>query len=854
MIKCAHCLLDFPAGDAVRGTVDGQEKVFCCNGCRGVYRLIHEEGLAGFYEKRRWDNPGISSTTPGEEIDIAPFAEHVRTIDGLNEIDIYIEGIRCASCVWLNEKMLARTEGVCYARVNYATHRARLRWDPGLAGLEKILRRIQSIGYIPKPWSESEQLRTRRAETSDLLVRFGTAGFFSSQLMIYSAALYAGYFQGIDAHTKLVFEVIAMLLTLPVIFYSGQPFLRNAITGLRNLHFNMDSLITVGAGSAFVYSIYAMFTGGEVYFDTAAMIITLILLGRFIEAAAKGKASEALEGLAGLSPKEARIVSESGETRKVSIGSVKKGDLLEVVPGERVPLDGIVRSGVSEVDEALITGESKPVSKSEGSEVIGGSMNLYGAFVLEVTRTGRETILSGIIRAVEDAQANRPRIQTLADKVVGYFVPVILLFAASAILFYLLRGAPAQRALMTGISVLVIACPCSLGLATPIAVLIFTSMASAKGILIKDGEVAENAGKTDRLVFDKTGTITLGRPVLRETIVLDQASDKEYVVALAAAVEKMSEHSIGHAIAAAAMKGTAAPAFPVTGFNAIPGKGVSGVVEGRKIVIGNLEMMAENGISSENVRSIPEIASPFEKDGDTVVYMGWEGSLRAMMVISDVVRDEACVVVSELRAMGCDVSIVSGDNAVTAGAIARKTGIGHTVSGVSPVGKKKVIDRMQEKGERVMMVGDGINDAPALTRAAVGVAMGRGTDIAMESADAVLLRNDLFLIPYCIRLSKKTYAIIKQNIFWSFFYNIISIPLAFTGVLHPIIAAGAMAASSLFVVGNSLRIKRLSDRDPAAVRGSSTHGGFGSARSAIPESTPTQGLSLFPRPQPDSRE
>ncbi len=807
MAKCDHCLLEFPDRDALHDDVDGSPKVFCCQGCRGVYRLIHGEGLSRFYERRGWEGGGPPAFSAVGSIDCSPFAGLVRQADGKSEIDLVIDGIRCASCVWLNERMLEKVPGLDYARVNYATHRARIRWDPARVGLEQILRRIASIGYHPKPWSESEQFRTRREERRDLLFRFGTAGFVSAQLMMLSTALYAGYFQGIDGPTKLTFEAIALLLTLPVLLYSGRQFVVSTISGLGRMQFTMDSLVTIGAGSAFAYSVYAMFTGGEVYFDTAAMIITLVLLGRLIEATARGKAFDTVERLAGLRPREVRTIRDGGERCMVPLETVKPGDLLEVVPGERIPLDGIVRSGSSEADESLITGEARPVPKGEGAGVIGGSRNLYGTFVLEVTRTGKEGVLAGIIGAVEEAQASRPRIQTTANRVVGYFVPTVLALALAALLFHLLGGVPVERAVMTGISVLVIACPCSLGLATPLALMIFASLASTKGILIKNGEMAEQAGKTGQCVFDKTGTITFGRPHLRETIVLDPSLTRQEVIALAGAVERLSEHSIGHAIAmtAKALLVSSAP-LAVSGFKATPGRGVTGSVGDRRVVIGNPDLLRENGIPVNDCSMISEIAAPYEKEGDTVVYLGWEGSLRAVMVISDGIREEAAAVVKELRAMNCAVSIVSGDNATTTRTIARRAGIDDVVSGASPDTKKKVIERIQEKGTKVMMIGDGINDAPALVQATAGVAMGRGSDIALESADAVLMRSDLSLIPYCISLSRRTFRVIKQNIFWAFFYNVISIPLAFSGLLHPIVAAGAMAASSLFVVGNSLRI------------------------------------------------
>jgi Cu2+-exporting ATPase len=826
---CSHCLGEVSSEEAIYDEIDGEKKVFCCHGCRGIYKLILEEGLDRFYKERTWKEAGIRSSALNREIDIKPFAEHVRDIkdssqqtadSSQKEIDIFINGIRCASCVWLNEKILSKTDGIKYARVNYATHRARIRWDPDVIGLDRILKRIISIGYSPMPYSESEQLKRHKAEAKDILIRFGTAGFLSSQLMIYTTALYAGYFQGIDAKTKLIFEIIAMLLTIPVIFYSGMPFIRNTFKGLRHLNFNMDSLITIGAGSAFIYSIYQMFIGGKVYFDTSAMIITLILLGRYIETTAKGKASETIDRLSELSPKEARLVRSQESTQQscesivnnqklevtemVNIASINKGDLIQVLPGERIPLDGTVVSGKSEVDESIITGESRPVLKKEGSDVIGGSMNLYGTLIFRVTKKGKETVLSNIIKAVEDAQARKPQIQTVVDRVVGIFVPAILMIAFFTVAAYMLKGASTQHALMAGISVIVIACPCSLGLATPLAVLIFTTMASSKGILIKGGEVIENTSRADYVIFDKTGTITLGRPVLKEIMVFDPDADREYILSLAASIERLSEHSIGHAITESA-KGLAL--FNVSDFKALPGKGIEGIIGSKKIFIGNRGLMDESNCSSDSVQSLSDISLQFEKNGDTVIYMGWDRKVRALFVISDVIREGAIEVVNELKKAKIAVLIVSGDNRITTNFIASMVGIDHTIAEASPIAKKDLVSDMQSKGHKIIMIGDGINDAPALTEAMVGVAMGRGTDIAMESADAVLVRNDLRLIPYFMSLSKKTFHIIKQNIFWAFFYNIIAIPLAVSGVLHPIIAAGAMAASSLFVVGNSLRIK-----------------------------------------------
>ena len=501
-LGCDHCLLDFPEREAVRETVDGVDRVFCCTGCQGIHRLIRDEGLGAFYDGRKWAETGLAAH-PESPQEVEAFRAAVRPArGGLSEVDLYVEGIRCASCVWLNERLLSRTPGVTFARVNYATHRARVRWDPARAGLEAVLGRIRSAGYLPKPYGESEGQAAQRRETRDLLVRLGTAGFLSSQLMVVTIALYAGYFQGIDTDTRRLLEWVGLGLALPVYFYSGAPFLRNTVSSLRHGRFNMDALIALGAGAALAYSAWQMARGGEVYFDTAAMIVTLVLVGRYVEAAAKGRASEAVARLAALQPREARRI-EAGpgggvEVRRVPVAELRPGDRVEVVPGERVAADGVVREGASEVDESLVTGESRPVGKVAGSPVIGGTVNLHGSFILEVTRTGAATVLAGIIRAVEEAQASRPRIQEVADRVVGFFVPAILLLAIASTAWHLARGTSAAQSLMIGVSVLVIACPCALGLATPLAVLLATGVATSRGLLLKGGDVFERAALSQR--------------------------------------------------------------------------------------------------------------------------------------------------------------------------------------------------------------------------------------------------------------------------------------------------------------------------------------------------------------------
>jgi Cu2+-exporting ATPase len=803
---CDHCLLPVPPHGALRAVIAGAERVFCCAGCRGVFELVHAEGLGSYYQARRWDGPGQPvSTLPVP--DLAAIREGVRHGEGADEVDVYVDGIHCASCVWLNERMLHRTPGVALARVNYATHRARIRFDPAVAPLEVVLGRIRAAGYVPRPWSGGGRAEARRIEVKDLLVRLGTAAFLASQLMIYQAALYAGYFQGIDAATRRLLEWISLGLTLPVLLYAGAPFLSATWAGLRHLTLGMDALVVFGSWSALGYSLWQMARGGEVYFDTAVMIPTLVLVGRYVEAAAKGRATEAVARLAALAPREARRVGRGADGREevsaVPVALLAPGDLVRIVPGERVPVDGVVRAGASEVDESLLTGESRPVAKAPGAEVMGGTANQLGALDVEVTRVGERTVLAGIVRAVEEAQVHKPRVQAIADRVVGAFVPAMLVLAAGTAAAWLAHGAPVDRAVMTGIAVVVIACPCALGLATPIAVIVSTGVATTRGILVRSGDVLERAGRATDALLDKTGTVTLGRPELREVVPLVAGADRDALLALAGAVEARSEHHLGRAIAAAARAtGRAGPA--PSGFRAVPGRGVEATVGGLPVRVGNRALLAECGVSvNENAE---QHARQLEAGGHTVVFLAVGEDLAALLPVADVLREEAAPTVAALRAAGLSVSIVSGDHPVSTAAVAGALGV-EAVSQMTPVEKREVVARLQRGGRRVLFVGDGLNDAPALSRADVGVAMGRGTDVTLESADAVLVRDDLGLLPDLIRLSRRTTAVIRQNVFWAFAYNVTAVPLAMAGQLHPIVAAGAMAASSVLVVLNSARLR-----------------------------------------------
>jgi Cu2+-exporting ATPase len=812
MLECDHCSLPIAETQAVFDEMNGQKKVFCCTGCREVFRFISGEGLSDFYDRRE------TSWTPGppdeKPVELSAFSDNLKTFGDQTEIDIMIDGIRCASCIWLIEKILLRTDGVTYARVNYATHKAKIRWG-GTTDIVNILTRLKSIGYSPRPLAVEAYEEEMKAQQRELLVRFGTAAFFSMQLMLYSVALYAGYFQGIGEKTRLTFQLISLGLATPILFYSGTPFIRGAARGLRNFSFTMDLLIVTGAGSAYFYSVYQIISGGEVYFDTAAMIITLILLGRYIETGAKGRASEVVTRLLSLNPKEAVVVRGQGqgaggrEFVTVPVASIQAGDLVQIKPGERIPLDGTVSDGESEVDESMLTGESKPVSKMPGSDVFSGTQNLYGSLIFNVKQTGENTVLSHIIRTVENAQARRAPVQAIADRVVGYFVPAVILLSCGTFIFWITYGRLLTPALMNAVSVLVIACPCALGLATPLAVLIGTTKSASRGILIKGGDIIERAKDIDTVVLDKTGTITVGRPHLAFYAGIGIPDDE--ALRLSSSLERHSEHSIARAIV---NTGSSPASIPVSEFTAHPGKGISGTMNGKRVLVGSrafiesespmddLENAAGGGLTARTKQ--------WESSGSTVVYLAYDGKPSGIFVISDEIRGDAGKSVLDMQKTGYDVMMITGDVPETALAVAEEAGLGRdsVMARKSPVEKAEAIQKMQRQGKVVLMVGDGINDAPALVQADVGMAMGRATDIALESADIVLMRGSLGLVRDSLRLSRKICRIIRQNLFWAFAYNIVALPLAVMGLLHPIVAALSMTFSSLSVVGNSMRLRR----------------------------------------------
>ena len=795
-VLCDHCSQETSRASAITALIDGERRHFCCHGCLGVYELVHNNSLDAFYNQRCDWQPGPPATEV--KLQTSAFSDTVIVEGNESRIDLMLSGIRCASCVWLIEKFLMKQDGLLSARVNYATHKATITWTSEIITLDTILNAIRSIGYLPHPSRHNGTAELFAQEKQELLLRFGTAGFFSMQLMLFTAALYAGFFEGMEERYKLAFQLISWALATPVLFYSGYPFLSSAFHSLKRLTLNMDVLVALGSLSAYCYSIAMIVLGGEVFFDTASMIITFILLGRFLEAGSRLKAGNAIAELAELQPHEALLISESGETTMVPIAAVKIGERIEVIPGDRIPLDGKVLDGEAEVNESMLTGESNPVLKAVGSEVFAGSFSINGRLRIRVTGNAGGTLLAQIIRTVEAAQARKAPIQGIADKTAGYFVPATIILALATFLYWKLTAAGTVSALMNAVSVLVIACPCALGLATPLAILVGTTAAGKKGILVKGGDIFETVSKTTTVVLDKTGTLTTGKPSMTDIHDYDLTpSFMQHVASL----EASSEHPTGRAIVAA----WEGELLKTAQFKATPGRGVSGVIDGEIWRAGSIAFMAEEGIELQPLHQ--SCASALEAEGKTIVMVACGHKLAGIIGLIDDLREDALPLIAGLRKKGLSLKILTGDNRGVADYIAAKCGITDVEAGLGPLEKASVIRALKAKGECVMMVGDGINDAPALTEADTGVTLGHASGIALESASVAILKDDLRLINTLMESSSKCFSIIRQNLVWAFSYNLIAMPLAVSGVLHPIISALLMVTSSLVVVSNSLRLQ-----------------------------------------------
>lgn len=739
---------------------------------------------------------------------------------------IKITGMTCAACAARIEKVVAKMDGIDNITVNLATEKATVSFDTAKTDMAAIKGKIEKAGYgaldIVEKKIVDEDKQRKEKEIKTLWTKFIVSTVFAVPLLYFAMGSMISWLPfPIPAFLHpmeypLNYALLQLVLTLPIVI-AGNRFYTVGYKAILNRSPNMDSLIAMGTTAAIVYSLYSVyriFIGDfdaveGLYFETAGVIITLILLGKYLESVSKGRTSEAIKKLMGLAPKTA-IVIRDGKEFEVPIDEVEIGHIILVKPGEKIPVDGEVLEGHTSIDESMLTGESIPVEKKAGDQVYAASINKNGVIQFKATKVGGDTALAQIIKLVEEAQGSKAPIAQMADIVSGYFVPIVFVLAVAAFSAWMISGESLVFSLTIFIAILVIACPCALGLATPTAIMVGTGKGAEYGILIKGGEALETTHKINTIVFDKTGTITEGKPVVTDVITAEGA-ERKHIIQIAASAEKGSEHPLADAIVKAA-ENENLEFLKVDHFEAIPGHGIEVDINGIRVLLGNRKLMNERNIALAELEAKSDILAG---EGKTPMYLAMDQKISGIIAVADVVKESSFKAIQKLQSMGIEVAMITGDNRKTADAIAKQVGIRRVLAEVLPQDKSNEVKKLQAEGKKVAMVGDGINDAPALAQADIGIAIGSGTDVAMESADIVLMRSDLMDVPAAIQLSKSTIRNIKQNLFWAFGYNVVGIPIA-AGLLHifggpllnPIFAAAAMSLSSVSVLTNALRLKK----------------------------------------------
>ncbi len=813
---CYHCGLPLQAGVDLSVEIDGRPRPMCCAGCQAVAHAIVGNGLADYYRHRDALPESPREALPQVLGDLALFdlpdvqKNFVRRAEGPageheQEAALILEGITCAACVWLNEAHVGRQPGVTAVDINYTTRRARVRWDERVTKLSAILEAIAAIGYRAHPYDIGRSEELARKERKAALWRLFVAGFGMMQVMMYAIPVYLAD-GDMTPDIEQLMRWASLVLTLPVMLYSAAPFFTSAWRDLRLRRVGMDVPVALGVGAAFAASVWATLSAaGEVYFDSVTMFVFFLLSGRYLEMMARQKAARSVETMARAIPAFATrllgwpATGVDAAEEHIAVAELRAGDAVRIRPGETVPADGCVLDGESAADESLLTGESRPVRKLAGDALIGGSVNTASPLVMRVERVGEATRVAAIQRLMERAAAEKPHLVEIAERVAGRFIIALLVLAvATALAWWSIDPA---RALWIFVAVLVVSCPCALSLATPAALTVATGALAARGVLVTRGHAIEALARADRFVFDKTGTLTTGRMALVATVAL--RGDAAYALALAAALERGSEHPIARALAVGGVEAGPAAAIEVAGLRATTGAGVEGMIEGSVWRLGRPEF-----VGALHALPVPLEVQATVGAGDTVIALGDADGWQAFFRLSDGLRPEASAMAGELTAAGIKLSIFSGDLPAAAARVGAALGISDARGGLSPEDKHAALKALQEAGETVAMVGDGVNDAPVLAQAQVSIAMGGGADLARANADVVLLGNDLQGLPQGLALARRTLRIVKQNLLWAFAYNFLAIPLAMAGWVTPWMAGIGMSASSLLVVLNALRLQR----------------------------------------------
>lgn len=788
-VVCSHCHLEFKKNVMI----EDNEYFFCCKGCQGVFHLLLEEGLDSFYEKSANSilSPPQTQFEDSSNFNSQAFYDKFvkKNSDGLSQVSLIIEGIHCSACVWLNEKALHKMDGVIEAGINFTNNKAKIEWIDDTLKLSEIIDMIRAIGYNAYPYDASVQEVQANRVRKDYYLRMAVAIFASMNIMWISVAQYAGYFSGISQEVKTILNIAEGVLATPVLFYSGWIFFRGSYFGLKNKVVNMDLLVATGATLTYVYSVYITITEyGEAYFDSVSMIITFVLIGKFLEVLAKKNASDTLDTISKHIPNEVNIIKD-GISVASKLDEVLVGDILLVSSGERVLLDGILIQGEGSFDESSLTGESKPIYKTLNNTIISGTTSIDADIHLRVTKDFNHSTLSNLVSLLENAMNKKPKIEQLANRLSEHFSTVILLLATATFFVWFFWPHSFEESLMVAISVIVIACPCALGLATPVATLIGLSIASKQGILFKEAAYLETMAKVDTFVMDKTGTLTIGKPnVVHEHILHD--FDRKILLSLV----KYSKHPISQGIHDYINKKIEGE-IVFDSYTQVQARGILAKYNNSEIVGGNLKMMQDNNIACEFTSK------------NSLFYFAIDKQLLAIYELKDTLREGAYDLIQSLHQKGKEIVMLTGDTKESAMDVAQSINIKNVNYELSPKDKLDFVTQLHNDGKVVVMVGDGVNDILSLAKADIGIVMGSGSDIAIDVGDVVLLNNSLNSLYKAFQISTTTFTLIKQNFALSFLYNAITIPLAMAGYIIPLIAALSMSFSSLLVVGNSLRIK-----------------------------------------------